>query len=262
MSRLWFVTPVHGRYERTRLCLEQRVRMQDELAGLGVTAQTVVVGDDDNLATARELGLTILERENVLGFKVNEGVEWACREGGADHVVYAGSDDWMLAAFYVDPPDGQVRTSRLQGFVTPRGDRLVVLTATAPVGGAPWLIPRALLEACRFRPSRDASTNGIDSTIADSVFKSFETDVAMTRYNRAMRRRKTLAAAFVFDDGHPLRLVDFKGHEQVTAWSRIAPKARERVVLDSPRPFETLAEHYPADLVERMERLYAEGTPR
>jgi hypothetical protein len=238
MTSLWFVQPVHGRVGLSRLCMEQRRRMVDELAGLGIDAQVVVVGNDANLGTARELGFHVLERPNVLGSKVNDGFEWACRERGADFVSYIGSDDWALASWYVEPPPpGLIKTSRHVGFVSPDGTRLTVHEARW--GNAPWMIPRDILVPTEFRPVPDTRTAGIDNAI-----------------------RRTLGERWHYGDGDIMRLVDFKGSaEQLTAYS-IAVSRTPRVLLESPAPWEALATRYPVDLVERMQKFYAEGMPQ
>ena len=50
---LWFCVPAHGRYELTRICLEQLRRTCDALP---YEATAVVIADDENLHTAYELG--------------------------------------------------------------------------------------------------------------------------------------------------------------------------------------------------------------
>lgn len=254
---LWLVTPVHGRESLTRLCFEQRARMLAELATLGVEARQLVVGDDANVGAAHEFGFTVLRRDNVLGWRVNEGFEWACREGGATHVAYCGSDDWHLAAFFADLPNARnVRASHFQAFVPPEGNRLIALRATAAVGGAPWIIPAALLEPCGYRPSRDDAMNGIDSSIADGVLLPL---AGNARGGRIKRRRAAFLETFVFDNMEPLRMVDFKaGGEQVTPWHRVKPRDASRVLVDTREPWAELATRYPVDLVERMQKFYAE----
>lgn len=258
---LWFVQPVHGRAGLARLCMEQRRRMLDELAGLGVDAQMVVVGNDANLDTARELGFATLERPNVLGAKVNDGIEYACREGGADYVSFIGSDDWSLASWFVTmPPDGLIKTSRWVAFVAPGGNRLLVRAATGSVGNAPWIIPRSLLEPAGFRPVLDRKMSGIDGSIRDGIIACLRGVEGTTGAQKRMATRQRLADVYHHEPGDELRLVDFKGsREQITSYSLALGKPR-RLVHDEPDPWPVLATRYPADLVGRMERLYAERT--
>ena len=239
MTSLWLVTPVFGRVERTRICLEQRARLLVELRAGGLDAHQLIVGDDENLDTARSLGFLTLERPNVLGLKINDGIEYACRAGDADFVAYVGSDDWMLPDFWLDlPPGGKARTSRWMTFVAPDGKHLASVPASAYQGHPPWTLPRSLLEPCGFRPAaKDAAMSGLDSYITGGIARG-------------------LGRELVFDyhaDDDPLRCVDFKGpDEQITPWRWIAPGR-----YHEPRPFEKLATRYPADLCRRMEDYYA-----
>ena len=73
---LWFVVPAHGRYELTRICLEQLARTCDALP---YDATAVVVADDANLHTAQALGFATVRRENrFLAAKFNDGIQLAC----------------------------------------------------------------------------------------------------------------------------------------------------------------------------------------
>lgn len=238
MSVLWLVSPVHGRASLTRLCLEQRARLLDELAGHGIDAHVVVIGDDENVETARELGFEVLERPNVLGLRINDGLEWAFREGGADHAVYVGSDDWLLPEHLADvPAQGRARASRWISIVSPDGRRIAAVEGAPFKGRAPWTLSRKLLEPVGFRPADDTLRRFLDTSIMDGFPVS-------------------RAAAFEYHpEDDPLRCVDFKSRgEQLTPWRLQAPSR-----FAQPNPFEVLATRYPADLVERMEKFYAEG---
>lgn len=238
--RLWLVTPVHGRAARTRLCLEQRARLIVELAGRGLDAHQVIVGNDENLDTARELGFHVLERENLLGLRINDGFEFACREGEADYVVYTGSDDWLLPDFLVDlPTGGRVRSSKWQSYVSPDGKWLASMPCAGHQGAPPWTIPRALIEEVGFRPAKDGAMSGLDSYITHGL-----TDAQG-------RTREDVFEYHPEDD--PLRCVDFKGtDEQITPYRWVVSGRYER-----PDPFKILATRYPADLCRRMEEFYA-----
>jgi hypothetical protein len=252
---LWLVTPVHGRFALTRLIFEQRARMLNELQARGIEARQVVVGDDANLATAREFGFHTLERPNVLGLRVNEGFEWAVREGGAAHVAYCGSDDWHAADYFADlPAPGFAKTSYWQAFVPPTGDRLVVMRSQCPAGGAPWVISRELIEPAGYRPADDTAPTAVDGSIADGIWAPID---ALHRRSGNHERRLAKKRVFQPDDSDLLRMVDFKaGGEQITPFERVVGLKRKREI-DSRTPWELLATRYPADLVGRMEKFYA-----
>lgn len=236
MSSLWLVTPVLGRQAITRLCLEQRARVLHELAGLGVEAHQVIVGNDENLATAREFGFTVLERPNVLGLRINDGFEHAFRLGGADHVMFAGSDTWLLAETLADlPGQGAARSSAWLTFVN--GESIASIERSPAQGWVPWTLSRELMEPLGFRPVPDDQKRLLDSAILDAINTVVHQDDAFEFH--------------VEDD--PLRAVDFRGPwaEQMTPWELLVPVGHDR-----PDPFGVLATRYPADLVERLERLY------
>lgn len=228
---LWLVTPVHGREALTRICFEQRARLLEELHALGVPAGQVVIGNDANLATARAHGFTVLERPNLLGLRINDGFEWACREGGATHVVYTGSDDFMMAAPLADlPAPGRVRASGWNAWVGPEGEGVWVVDAPPNVGDAPWTVSRGALEPCGFRPCDDTLMSGLDTSMLESLGEE----------------------RFDFrPDDDPLRWVGFKGgDEQITDLGIQVIGARARY------PFGELARVYPPDIVERMQSFY------
>jgi hypothetical protein len=204
----------------------------------------------------------------VLGAKVNDGMEYACREGGADFVSYIGSDDWALASWFVTmPPAAHIKTSRWVAFVAPGGNRLIVREVPGSVGNAPWIIPRPLLANANFRPVLDRKMSGIDGSIRDGLMAANrDLDVSRSGADTAAERRRvaraSLAVRFLHDPGDELRFVDFKGsREQITSYSLALSKPR-RLVYDEPDPWSTLATRYPADLVGRMEKFYAEGMPQ
>lgn len=269
MRKLWLVIPVHGREGLTRLCLEQKLLLEGELARHGVECHVLVVGDDGNIDTARELGFHTLERPNRhLGRKINDGFEWACREGGAHYVSFVGSDDWVMAEFLADfPKPDRVRSAMHQAFVSPGGQRLIVRTAPGPMGGAPWVIPTALLAECDFRPVwRDHKMNGMDYLIARSLApRPIGSTKGMTPAEREHRRAQKARELQRYDQrpADLLRMVDFKGtREQITEWRTVVPThPGPKLLLDveGRDVWETLATRYPAELVGRMEKFYAEG---
>lgn len=79
MSSLWFVVPVYRRLDLTRICLDQLRRTCDALTQEGVAASAVVIGDDENLDAARDLGFGTAVRDNqFVSAKYNDGIQLAC----------------------------------------------------------------------------------------------------------------------------------------------------------------------------------------
>jgi hypothetical protein len=231
------VMPVHGRAALARIVMEQRLRLVYDLAGLGVDAEMVVVGDDENLDTAREFGFHVVESPNPLGRRINDGFEFAFRELGADHAVFNGSDSWLMPGpLAVLPEPGRVRTSRHLALCS--ADFLVCIPSDTMWGRAPWTISRALMEPSGFRPVLDSKPRGLDGSLRSAVL--------------SVNRK-----AFWTPQGDPpLRVVDFRRgpwEEQMTPWERLVPR-RGAGKLDS---WETLATAYPPDLVGQMQRYYA-----
>jgi hypothetical protein len=75
---LWFVVPVFGRYDLAQICLTQLRRTCDALTAEGTYATAVIVGDDANLDTARDLGFATVTRDNAfVTAKFNDGIQAA-----------------------------------------------------------------------------------------------------------------------------------------------------------------------------------------
>jgi len=206
-----------------------------ELADLGVEAHQVVVGSAADLASAREHSFHALERPNVLGLRINDGFEFAFRELGADHAMFAGSDDWLLPGPLADlPAQGRARASRWISIVSPDGRFISSTDGSPPTGKVPWTLSRGLLEPVGFRPADDTLMRLLDTSILNGL--------PVPR-----------ARAFEFRaEDDPLRCVDFKSNgPQITPWRVHMPRNVR------PNPFEVLATRYPADLCERMEEFYA-----
>lgn len=185
------VIPVHGRVGLTDICLEQRLRLVYDLAGLGVDAEVVVVGDDDNLASARRYGFHVVEAPNPLGRRINDGFEFAFRELGADHVVFNGSDSWLMPGPLADlPAPGVVRSSTRLALSSGRWI-VQVDDERSEWGRAPWIIGRELMEPSGFRPVDSRRPRGIDGALLRAV-------------------RAAGGTFYVARDDDPLRVVDFR----------------------------------------------------
>lgn len=236
---LWFVSAAYRRYEITRLCLAQRRELCDELAAHGIEAHGVIVADDENLDLARDYGFHALDRPNTVGRKVNDGIEYACREGGADYVAPVGSDDWMLASYVSQLPTERnlVHTSARLAIVSPDARQIAHVRPSTTDGYIPWLIPRRLLERCGFRPASDTRDRGIDGSIASGL------------------RRRNPGLYITQLDVHPLQVVDFKSATvQVTDYAKL--RRRKLFVREQRDPFRALAEAYPRSLVRQARLAY------
>lgn len=245
-----FVTPVHGRYEITRICLEQRLRVCDELADHGIAATCVCVGEDRNLDIAREFGFhTVQQINDELGRKFNDGIEYACRELAADHAVAIGSDDWIMTEYLLNPPrGGEVRSGGHLTVVRPDGLELASLThefrqSINARGFIPWVVPRETLAAMGYRPILDRRNRGIDACMGTGICRT--------------NPRPIFSPSVV----HPLQCVDFKNPlMQITPYDRTI-KLNRSVVLHAD-PWEYLATSYDPDLCDKLAKVYAEQSSR
>jgi hypothetical protein len=215
--RLTFVTPAWGRFAVTRLALAQRRQLCDELALRGITADCVVVADDENVEVAEEFGFQSLLRPNLLGYKLNSGIALAL-EQEADYVSFVGSDDWMHPDLFVpDMLDGRTVVSgrKLCQFDLATGQSKVVGTRS-PFGVIPWLIPRSLLRP-EMVPHHQGS--GLDLHLALGLG----------------------VASWRMHDPHPLARVDFKSSVGLTPYGA-------GIGVTAPR----LETRYPESLVEMV----------
>lgn len=240
--RLTFITPAFQRYELTRICLEQRNWAIEKLAGVGVEASSVVIADDDNLDVARSLGHATVERDNEwLGRRFNDGYEWAANNGST-HAFPIGSDSWVDPQFIIDAldrPDAReydVVASRWYQRVN--ADGTIRRKLWVPVlQGVSYVIPIAALDDCGHRPCQDELRRGCDGSTWDTV-----------------RRRQGVRV--VWSEAHELDTVSFESWPQITAFSKLGGRwGRGDVHVGV---FSGLTEHYPEDLVAKIQAFYEE----
>lgn len=239
----------------TRLALQQRRALCDELAGRGLDAQAVIVSDDENLELADEFGFATVEMDNQhLGRRFNAGYRYAC-ENGADYVVHIGSDDWIHPDCFdrldeLAPLDEMPLPTREQPVVVfdLKSDPMLVgsemlvvdlasgtgtvIRPTGPYGVVPWVLPARAFEASGFAPLPDEQPRGIDG--------------ALVRGLEALPRP-------IFDDPCPCARVDFKSDVNITPY-----KALTHIGEEEPDPWGALDAHYPADLVAQARALSVE----
>jgi glycosyltransferase involved in cell wall biosynthesis len=243
---LWFITPAWQRFEISRICFEQREWACEQLRAAGIDAHACVIADDENLEIAAELGCATVKRSNrALGAKFNVGYEFAASQG-IDYVCPIGSDSWVDPGFIIDNlPDPARRVivySRHYAVVRPDGARRAQLLVEYE-GGTTMFMPTSLFRHCRWRPIPEDAKRGCDgATIA------------------AARRGGTVD--FEISERHLLETCSFQTELQVTNYDNLIDRWGKG---ESRRPFHGLAKHYPADLVDRMHKLYrdrATSAPR
>jgi hypothetical protein len=234
---LYFITPAWGRFELTAVCLAQRRQVIDYLATCGLEAHQVVIADDANLDTAQALGFDTVERPNNgpdgkvwLGRKFNDGYQYAA-EHGAQWFAAIGSDSWIDPDYFLPLPDKRrTRTSSLYCPVT--FDRLAELSIPDE-GAGPHVYSRYQLGRAGFRPAEDSRPRSIDNSTIRGI-------------RGAMR--------WECHNLHPLQYIGFRSTPMISPYSVLVEAARERPgwsVRERSNPWKLLAQHYPADLVER-----------
>lgn len=243
MSSLWFIVPAHGRAELSRICLTQLRRTCDELERNGVRASAVVVADDENLDTARDLGFAGAQRNNrFLGRKFNDGIQLACdREHNrhpVDYVVPCGSDDWVDWRLFVDLPARDVMVGfQSVAFVDETGTSLAAHRLVYEGGCGIRIYPRQVMRRLGYRPCDEYRTRGCDTSILVNL------------------RREGAIRHIDHRDTDPLQIVDWKSPgEQVTPYADVAARHKTLFAGD---PFDLLADRFPSDALDEMRAHYA-----
>lgn len=234
-SELWFVVPAYRRFELTSICLRQLARTCDELAGHDVKATAVVVADDENLETARELGFWAVERENEpLGRKFNDGIELAYSEG-AEYVTMLGSDNWVDAELVAAqiPGPGLVGCHRLCGIVHESGSHLAHLRISYEGGDGIRTFPTELFAATKGRPAAEHARRAVDTSIVEGL-----------------RRSSGWKPGYVYTDLHQLQVVGFQSYShQLNGYAELV---RAFGVEERANPWAALQPHYPLEAVEEI----------
>lgn len=237
MPSLWFVVPAHGRQQLAAICLRQLRRTCDALRDEGIQATAVVVADDENLDTARDLGFAWVERDNTYtSLKFNDGILLACREGGADFVVPVGSDDWVDHRLFLELPDDQTLVAfQHMAFVREDGLELTVRRINSFGGCGIRIWPRNLLHLTGFWPADPNRSRGCDTSMLNNT-----RDVAP---NMRVDHR----------DLDPLQIVDWKSPgENLNPYASLERHKCEY----RGDPFTALADRYPREAVEDMQEHY------
>jgi hypothetical protein len=250
VKRLTFVMPVHGRTELTGICLRQLRRTCDALEARDtdpIEATAIVVGNDENLDTAHELGFGTVNRNNdYLAQKFNDGIELACDRNlnprPADFAVPFGSDDWIDHTIIrrLPGPD-EVLCFRHVAFVHENGNELTETRLAYDGGVGIRIYPRQLLKLTGYRPAEEDRRRGCDTSILWNTRQE---------HNSAGHGHLRIR----YGDRHPLQIVDWKTHgHQMNAYDTVAAKHHGSIAGD---PFELLEAHYPEAALREMRHHY------
>lgn len=238
-DRIVFVVPCHGRKKIATACMRQLAATCTQLAP-AIDATAVLIGDEPWVGRlANEVGFAHQAQTNSpLGRKWNDGFEHALRELAADYVIPFGSDDAVDPALIADqlPREGEIRCSRLSAVVREDGQRLAHLNITYRGGDGVRTMPASMLRKVGCRPAEDDRERAMDTSM-----------------------QRKLAAAGVrpllrYVDVHPLQLVDFKSPAgQLNDYSGCLTHFGVR---ESDTPWADLAEVFPGEFVDAIERAY------
>ena len=240
MKRLWFVVPVHGREDLTRVCLRQLRRTCDQLTHVEATA--VVIGEGKILRFARRLGFATVERDNtLLGRKFNDGYQLACdpdyNPRPADWVVPCGSDDWIDPRALDHLPGDQIGAFRMFAAVNETRTRISRMQVGYAGGVGVRVIPRRFVEQAGYRPAEEDRKRACDTS----------TLVGLSRANRGQQ------PPIVYLDRHELQIVDWKStSEQLNSYADLGSYRRGEEQDD---PFTVLAGVFPRESLEEMRAL-------
>lgn len=241
---LWFVVPAHGRQDLTAVCLRQLRRTCNLLASkLDIEATAIVVADDENLDTARDLGFATYERNNrFVSRRFNDGIQAACdprwNPRPADFVVPCGSDDWVHWRLFSTLPTSRTMFAfQYMAFVREDGRELSTRKLLNTGGCGIRIYPRQVMQRIGYRPADEDRHRACDTSILNNL--------STARALRLIDHRKT----------NPLWIVDWKTQgTQLNPYSEVAARHRGEVEGD---PFAALKGHYSKVAIDEMRDLYA-----
>jgi len=247
MPRLWFCVPVHHeRVPLAAICLRQLQRTCDNLSLAGVEATAVIVSDRKTLDALDPLalGFAEIERDNqFVSRRYNDAIQLACdlsfNDSPADFVVPFGSDDWADHRIFLEPlPDPDT----IQGFqwvslVSEDGSEISATHWASEGGCGIRIIPRQLLESLGYRPCDEDRRDGCDTSILFNLKRVHGEAMKVKHFHL-----------------HDRQIVDWKSPgAQLHSYRDVTAIRRSEAVPD---PFAVLAEFYPAEALEEMQRHY------
>jgi hypothetical protein len=242
MPSLWFIVPAHGRVELARICLRQLRRTCDLLEAEGVNATAVVIADDENLDTARDLGFGTVRRNNrFVSRKFNDGIQaaldpaWNGRP--ADYVVPCGSDDWVDHRLFFDlPPANMMVGFQRASFVREDGQEIHSRTVAVIGGVGIRIYPRQLMVPVGYRPADEDRLRACDTSILVNLKRHWDDHMRVEHRHL-----------------HDHQIVDWKTDgQQLNPYESLARWRGER----SADPFVELAGVYPDAALEEMRAHY------
>jgi hypothetical protein len=237
MPSLWFIVPAHGRVSLARICLRQLRRTCDALIDEGIEATAVVIADDENLDTARELGFGVVERSNdFTSAKYNDGIQLALDENynprPADYVVPCGSDDWVDYRLFLDlpPADTMVGFQRLS-FVRPDGREMVQRFVDVRGGCGIRIYPREIMAVLGYRPADEDRKRACDTSIITNLWRASRFKV-------------------IHRELDPRQIVDWKSDDiQLNPYESLT---FHKVFAKPQDPFSALVDLYPDEALNEM----------
>jgi hypothetical protein len=213
----------------------------DALEHEGTRANAVVIADDENLDTARELGFATVERDNrFTSRKFNDGIQLACdprfNPHPVDYVVPLGSDDWVDWRLFHNMPsrNGMVAFQRMS-FVKEDGSELTVKHIRSEGGCGIRIWPREVMERLSYRPADEHRKRGCDTSMLLNIKEHVE--------DLRIEHR----------DIDPLQIVDWKTHgENLNSYADLN-RHRSELTRD---PFVVLQGRWPAEALTQMQAHY------
>jgi hypothetical protein len=239
--------PAHGRLQLARICMRQLRQTCDQLEDNGVRASAVVVADDENLNTARDLGFATVERDNrFVSRRFNDGIQLACDRNfnpyPVDYVVPIGSDDWVDWRLFDNLPNARTMVGfQRMAFVREDGAELTVRHINSEGGCGIRIWPRQLFKALHYRPADENRPRGCDTSILVNTRRAHG-DLLRVEHR----------------DLDPLQIVDWK-----TSGANLNPYEtlrRHRAELTRD-PFQVLNGRYPDFALDEMAAHYGALVP-
>ena len=247
MRTLWFVVPVHGRIELTKICLRQLRRTCDALYEDGVAASAVVVSDSFTLGELDVIGLRfgwVVRANDYTSAKFNDGIQLATdpryNPSPVEYVVPCGSDDWLDHRLFTEPLPDQNTIFGFQhmSFVREDGKEISAPKLNYNGGAGIRIIPRALLEPLGYRPADEDRMRGCDTSIISNIYR-VNPDVEVKHWHL-----------------HDRQIVDWK-----TPGNQLNPYKDVTSIHghgnnSSDDPFTDLADFYPDEALQEMRGYY------